>query len=112
VSDYLPEPYLAFRDRFAAVAEANDAVGRSLQQAGPLDERTQRLIKLGIAIGAQAEGAVRSNVRKALDMGMTAEELRHAAVLAVTTAGFPTAIAGLAWVDEVMEARRTGTGEV
>jgi 4-carboxymuconolactone decarboxylase len=112
VSDYLPEPYLAFRARFEAVADANDALGRTLQQAGPLDERTQRLIKLGIAIGAQAEGAVRSSVRKALDMGVSSEELRHVAVLAVTTAGFPTAIAGLAWVDEVMEARGISTGEV
>jgi 4-carboxymuconolactone decarboxylase len=112
VSDYLPEPYLAFRARFEAVADANDALGRTLQQAGPLDERTQRLIKLGIAIGAQAEGAVRSSVRNALDMGVSGEELRHVAVLAVTTAGFPTAIAGLAWVDEVMEARGISTGEV
>ncbi|MEX2486184.1 MAG: carboxymuconolactone decarboxylase family protein [Nitriliruptoraceae bacterium] len=111
MSEYLPEPYLAFRDRFPAVAEATDAVGRSLQDAGPLDERTQRLVKLGIAVGAEAEGAVRSNVRKALDVGVTVEELRHAAVLAVTTAGFPTAIAGLAWVDQVIEAQRTTTSE-
>lgn len=105
MSDYLPEPYLAFRDRFPEVAEATDQVGRSLQAAGPLDERTQRLVKLGIAIGAGAEGAVRASARKALDLGITPDELRHAAVLGVTTAGFPSAIAGLVWVEQVLDAR-------
>jgi 4-carboxymuconolactone decarboxylase len=112
VSGYLPEPYLAFRDRFPTVADATDAVGSSLRDAGPLDERTQRLVKLGIAVGAEAEGAVRSSARKALDIGVTVEELRHATVLAVTTAGFPTAVAGLTWVDEVIEARRTATDDL
>lgn len=59
-------------------------------------------MKLGIAIGALAEGAVRSNVRKALNEGASAEEVRQVAVLAITTAGFPTTIAALGWVDEVL----------
>ncbi len=103
--DYLPDSYRQFRDRYPDVAAAMDGVGQASEAAGPLDERTQRLVKLGIAIGALAEGAVRSNVRKALDVGVSADEIRHAAVLAITTAGFPTAIAGLDWVDEVLAAR-------
>ena len=70
--------------------------------AGPLDERTARLVKLGLAIGASAEGAVRSNARKALAAGATAEEIRHVALLGVTTCGFPAAIAGFGWIDEVL----------
>jgi len=31
------------------------------------------------------------------------DEVRHVAMLAVTTCGFPTAIAGLGWIDEVLE---------
>ncbi len=103
--DYLPDSYRQFRDRYPDVAAAMDGVGQASEAAGPLDERTQRLVKLGIAIGALAEGAVRSNVRKALDVGVSADEIRHAAVLAITTAGFPTAIAGLDWVEEVLAAR-------
>jgi 4-carboxymuconolactone decarboxylase len=103
VSTYLPEIYLSFRERFPAVAAAQDQLGAALADAGPLDARTQRLVKLGIAVGALAEGAVRSNVRKALADGASAEEIRHVAVLAVTTAGFPTSVAALGWIDEVLD---------
>lgn len=102
MSDYLPDVYLSFRERYPDVAGATDGLGAALDAAGPLDARTRRLVKLGIAVGALAEGAVRSNVRKALAEGATADEIRHVAVLAVTTAGFPTAIAALGWVDEVL----------
>jgi alkylhydroperoxidase/carboxymuconolactone decarboxylase family protein YurZ len=86
------------------VAGAQDHLGAALDAAGPLDARTRRLVKLGIAVGALADGAVRSNVRKALGEGATAEEVRQVAVLAVTTAAFPTTIAALGWVDEVLAA--------
>ena len=104
MSEYLPDIYVSFRERFPEVAGAQDNLGGALDAAGPLDDRTRRLVKLGIGIGALADGAVRSNVRKALIEGATAEEIRHVAVLAVTTAGFPTAIAAMGWVDEVLDA--------
>jgi 4-carboxymuconolactone decarboxylase len=104
VSDYLPDVYVSFRERFPGVAGAQDGLGAALDAAGPLDARTRRLVKLGIAIGALAEGAVRSNVRKALAEGATPDEIRHAVVLGLTTAGFPTTIAALGWVDEVLTA--------
>ena len=101
--DYLPDVYVQFRQRFPEVASALDGLGAATGGAGPLDERTQRLVKLAIAIGAEAEGAVRSNVRKGLAAGLSAEELHHVALLAITTAGFPTAVAGLRWVQEVLD---------
>jgi alkylhydroperoxidase/carboxymuconolactone decarboxylase family protein YurZ len=104
MTEYLPDIYTSFRDRFPVVAEALDALGAATGEAGPLDHKTRRLVKLGIAVGAQADGAVRSNVRKALQAGATADEIRHVVMLAVTTAGFPHAMAGLAWADEVLEA--------
>jgi 4-carboxymuconolactone decarboxylase len=51
---------------------------------------------------------VRSNVRKALAAGDTAAEIRHVALLAITTCGFPTAIAGLGWIDEVLARESNG----
>lgn len=102
--DHVPEIYRGYRDRFPDVASAMDALGAATEAAGPIDARTQRLVKLGIAIGGGAEGAVRSNVRKALDLGVDPAELRQTAMLAVTTAGLPAAIAGLQWVEEVLAA--------
>jgi alkylhydroperoxidase/carboxymuconolactone decarboxylase family protein YurZ len=64
--DYLPAVYVQFRERFPGITDKVDALGTVADDAGPLDERTRRLVKLGIAVGAMAEGAVRSNVRKAL----------------------------------------------
>jgi alkylhydroperoxidase/carboxymuconolactone decarboxylase family protein YurZ len=81
-----------------------DALAASCDDAGPLTERDRRLVKLGIAIGRESEGAVRSNVRKARAAGVDDAAIRQAALLAITTAGFPTAIAGLGWIDEVLVA--------
>ena len=104
MTDYLPDVYVRFRELHPGVAEALDQLGAATGQ-GPLDERAQRLVKLGIAIGAEAEGAVRSNVRKAMGAGVSVDEIYHAAVLAITTAGFPTAIAAMRWIDQVVSAR-------
>lgn len=100
--EYLPDVYTHFRADYPDVAQALDALGAATGTAGPLEERTQRLVKLGIAIGGLAEGAVRSNARRALELGVSAEDLRHVALLAITTASFPTAIAGLSWIEEVL----------
>lgn len=109
MSEHVPEIYTSYRERFAAVAAATDAVGAAVAQ-GPLTERDQRLVKLGIAIGAAAEGAVRSHARRSLALGVTADELHHVALLAITTAGFPAAIAGLGWIDEVIAAEADTPG--
>jgi alkylhydroperoxidase/carboxymuconolactone decarboxylase family protein YurZ len=84
------------------VAEAVDALGQAAAAAGPLDERTQRLVKLGIAIGALAEGAVRSNARRALEAGASREEILQVAALTISTRGFPAAVAAFSWIEEVL----------
>lgn len=105
MTEHVPEIYTDYRERFPEVAAAMDGLGAATGAAGPIDERAQRLVKLGLAIGAVAEGAVRSNARKALDLGVSTEELRHVAMLAIATCGLPTAIAGLQWIEEVLAAR-------
>lgn len=102
--EHLPEVYLRFRSDYPSVSTALDALGEAVDGAGPLEERTARLVKLGLAIGASAEGSVRSNARKALAAGASPDEVRHVALLAITTCGFPAAIAGIGWVDEVLAA--------
>jgi alkylhydroperoxidase/carboxymuconolactone decarboxylase family protein YurZ len=48
------------------------------------------------------EGAVRSNVRKALQAGATEADVLHVVALAVTTCGFSAAVAAFSWIEEVL----------
>lgn len=86
-----------------AVIEAYEALGKASAEAGPLDPRTRRLVKLALSIGVGSEGAVHSHTRRGLEEGLTAEELRQVAVLAITTLGFPQAIAGLSWIADITD---------
>ena len=100
---YLPKIYEKFSDKFPEVFNDFKQLGQTCRTAGPLDQKAQDLIKLGIAIGANSRGAVMSSTRKALDSGATAEEIAHAVLLSLTTTGFPNMIAALQWVEEVMQ---------
>lgn len=101
MSEHLPEIYTRFRSEYPAVAAAQDRVAEAVSAAGGMDERTLRLVKLGIAVGALAEGAVRSNARRAIEAGATPGEVRQVALCAITTRGFPAAVAALGWIDDV-----------
>ncbi len=100
---YLPDIYKEFQQQFPEIARAYDGLALKCHSWGPLDEKTRRLIKLGVAIGLSSEGGVRSHGRRALEEGITTDELRHTVLLAFTTAGFPTMNAAMKWVDEVIE---------
>ena len=68
----------------------------------PLDAKTRRLIKFAIAIGASFDSAARSHARRALhEDGISAEELRHVALLAITTTGWSRGVAALDWIERV-----------
>lgn len=97
-----PEPYASIRQRYPDLVRAYDALGTSAYQAGPLDSRQQRLVKLALAIGAGLEGAVHSHARRALDEGVGAEALRHTVLLATTTLGFPSMVRAMTWVEDVL----------
>jgi 4-carboxymuconolactone decarboxylase len=100
--DYLPAVYVAFRERHPEVTAALDGLGRATDEASVFDEGTARLVTLGIAVGGLAEGAVRSNVRKALGAGVSTEEIRSVVLHAISTCGFPAAIAASQWIEDVL----------
>jgi alkylhydroperoxidase/carboxymuconolactone decarboxylase family protein YurZ len=68
---YLPDIYQHFERAFPNVHAAHQELAKACYEGGPLDPRSARLVKLGVAIGAQAEGAVRSHTRRALAENMT-----------------------------------------
>jgi hypothetical protein len=79
-------------------------LGEEASRAGPLDARSRRLIHLALAIAASSEGATHSHARRGSSEGISAEELEHVAILAVTTVGWSQAIKGLTWVRDVTRA--------
>jgi 4-carboxymuconolactone decarboxylase len=111
MAELLPEPFVSFTRDYAAVARAYDALGKVCAEAGPLDEKTRELIKLGMAIGGRLEGAVHAHARRALSAGATPEELRHVVVMAVPTVGFPTTVAAFTWLADVLGAKGKRNGQ-
>ena len=97
-----PDTFAEFCQRFPQVAEAWRLVGEA-SGAGPLDEKAGRLVKLAVSIGALREGAVHSAVRKAVAAGATREEIDQVLALAVSTIGFPAAVAAYTWVRDCLD---------
>jgi alkylhydroperoxidase/carboxymuconolactone decarboxylase family protein YurZ len=102
----LPRPFRRFLNRYPEIEKAHMELSMAVNRQGPLDERSRRLVRLGIAIGQQSQGAVKSHARRALEEGFEAGELRQAGLLALPTAGFPTMIAAMEWIEEVLEEER------
>ena len=94
-----PKAYEDFEQRFPKLAEAWGLMAEAGAD-GPLDPRTQRLLKLAIAIGAVRQGAVRASTRKALSQGIAMEELQQVVALAAATTGLPSAVAAFCWIEE------------
>lgn len=96
----IPSFYAAFRTRYPEIAQAYEQLGDATRAAGPLDAKQAALVKLALAAGARLEGGVHSHTRRALDAGATPDELRHVALLAITTLGFPNAMSVRAMIDD------------
>ena len=92
-----PAAHRQFVSRFSRLGKAWDLVNEE-GGAGPLDEKTQRLVKLAVAIGAMREGAVHSGVRKARDAGASLAEMEQVIALAASTIGLPSAVAVWTWM--------------
>ncbi len=101
--------YQLMKRRHPDVMAAVESLGEVTAKAGPLDEKTKELVQLAAATALRSEGAVHSHSRRAREAGATPEEIRHAILLLTSTIGFPTVVAALSWVDDVLEnGRRTG----
>ncbi len=108
MSENLPSRAGKLAEDAPAVWNAYQDLGKACAEAGPLDSRSRRLVKLALAAGSGSEGAVHSHVRRAVEEGMSPDELRHVGTLAITTLGFPRAVAALTWIDDVLAAQGSG----
>lgn len=94
-----PRTYDEFSATFPTLRKAWDLLGEAAKE-GPLDDKTARLVKLGIAIGAMREGAVHSATRKAVAAGASKEEMNQVVALASSIIGMPSAVAVWTWLND------------
>src|ERR1700758_685247 len=102
----MPKPSIVaeqIRTNNPEIWKAFNSLAQACHNAGPLDEKTRRLVKLAIAVGAGTEGGTHSAVRHAAEGGVTAEEMEHVALLSITTVGFPAAGRALSWIRDKAE---------
>jgi 4-carboxymuconolactone decarboxylase len=98
-----PETFQQFVARFPKLGEAWGLLAEG-SNAGPLSARERRLVKLGIAIGSQREGAVHSAARKAPSDGVSTEEMEQVVALCASTIGLPSAVAAWTWLRDTLKA--------
>jgi alkylhydroperoxidase/carboxymuconolactone decarboxylase family protein YurZ len=101
-SGHLPSGAGELARRHPEIWDAYARLGQRCAEAGPLDARARHLVKIALAAGAGSEGAVHSHVRRGLAEGLTPEQVRHIALLAVTTLGLPGAVRTMTWIDDML----------
>ena len=89
--------------KFEKVLQSHQEFGKTLREAGPIDEKTGQLIQLAAASAGRSEGGVHSHTKRALQAGATADEVYHSLILLTSTIGFPTVAASLSWAKDVIE---------
>lgn len=103
MKEKLPDFLEGVIKQYPEVWKAYQEFGEACSDAGPLDEKTVRLVKLALAVGAKSEGAVHSHTRRALKQGINPEELQQIALLAVTSIGWSPSMAALSWIQDVID---------
>lgn len=97
-----PKTYHDFVAQYPDLGKAWDLI-HTAGEAGPLEAKTARLVKLAVAIGAMREGAVHSSVRKALAQGISKAEIDQVVCLSASTLGLPATVAVFSWVRDHIE---------
>ena len=99
-----PKKYRAFVERYPELGKAWDLMHDAEENAGPLDEKTRRLVKLAVSIGAGREGSVHASTRKALALGIEPDEIYQVVATCASVMGMPGTVAAFTWVQDVLEA--------
>jgi AhpD family alkylhydroperoxidase len=95
--------YHKLSELFPEAISALENLGSTIRRVGPIDEKTIDLIQLAAAAAIQSEGSVHSHTRRALQAGVTKEEIYHALILLVSILGFPRVSAAISWSRDIMD---------
>jgi len=106
MSEKLPAGAAKIAKRYPKIWAAYQQLGEACAEAGPLDARTVRLVKLALAVASESEGAVHSHTRRALAEGLSKAELLHVPLLAIPSLGLAKAVAAMSWIEDIVERER------
>jgi len=98
--DTAPRHFLDLQERFPSYISSLEALGETVRNLGPLDDRTCELMQLAAAAAVRSEGAVHSHARRAREAGVSHQELEHGLMCLTSTIGFPAVSAALSWIDD------------
>ena len=87
----LHEMFTIFKKDFPEIYEEHEALGKKIhEKGGPLPEKVRWLIKVAVSGVSRHSLALETHIAKARKAGATEEEIKHALLLLIQTAGFPT----------------------
>jgi alkylhydroperoxidase/carboxymuconolactone decarboxylase family protein YurZ len=79
-----------FKEEFPEIHEKHEALGKEVhEKAGPLSDQSRWLIKIAISAACNHKRALETHIRKARAAGINEDEIKHALLLLIPTAGFP-----------------------
>ena len=103
MTNKIPDHYEKVKKYHPDYLEAVERLGILSKKSGPIDEKTAQLIQLSASIAIKSEGATHSHTRRALEAGASSDEIRQCVFLLTTTLGFPTVMAGMSWVNDILD---------
>jgi len=84
------EIFTRFKDEFPEIYARYEALGKEIhEKVGPLPENSRWLIKIAISAACGHQRALATHIKKARAAGVTDDEIKHALLLLIPTAGFP-----------------------
>ena len=88
--DDIHKIFTRFKEEFPEIHAKHEALGKSVhEKGGPLTEKSRWLIKIAISAACNYKRALETHIRKAKAAGVAEDEIKHALLLLIPTAGFP-----------------------
>ncbi len=96
--------FTRFKAEFPEVYARHEALGKEIhEKVGPLGENSRWLIKIAISAACNHQRALATHIKKAKAAGVADEEIKHALLLLIPTAGFPAFMKAYAVLNNVVD---------
>jgi len=98
------ENFTRFKEEFPEVYARHEALGKEIhEKVGPLPENSRWLIKIAISAACNHKRALATHIKKAQAAGVTEDDIKHALLLLIPTAGFPVFMKAYSVLDKMVD---------